>query len=83
MNKRLTVSLPEQTVRLLHRLAGRGQRSSLVNRAVLRYGELKRETGANLRKRLAKSYAMNAALDRQLAEDWFTIDDEAFDRVGS
>ena len=55
MNKRLTVSLPEQTIRLLHRIAGRGQRSSLVNRAVLRYGELKRETGANLRTRLAKS----------------------------
>jgi len=54
----------------------------LTNRAVLRYGELKREPAANLRKRLAKSYAMNAALDRHLAEDWFTIDEEAFDRIG-
>lgn len=60
MNKRLTISLPEQTIRLLHRLAGRGHRSRLINQAVRRYVELKRETGVNLRKQLADSYAVNA-----------------------
>lgn len=35
----------------------------------------------NLRRQLADSYAANAALDRQLAEDWFVIEQEAFDRA--
>ena len=37
MNKRLTITLPEQTVRLLNRLAGRRRRSDLIERAIRRY----------------------------------------------
>ena len=39
MNKRLNITLPEQTVRLMDRVAGKGQRSSLIDRAsALRQG---------------------------------------------
>lgn len=54
MNKRLNITLPEQTVRLMDRGAGKGQRSSLIDRAVRRY--VKEETRANLRKQLTESY---------------------------
>jgi metal-responsive CopG/Arc/MetJ family transcriptional regulator len=81
MKNRLTISLPERTVPLLNRVAHRGQRSSLISRAVRRYVKLKRETRANLRRQLADSYAVNAALDRRLAEDWFPIEQEASDRA--
>ena len=76
MKKRLNITLPEQTVRLMDRVAGRGRRSSLIARAVRRY--LKEETRTNLRKRLAESYRSNASLDLQLAEEWFPIDEDAW-----
>ena len=81
MNKRLTITLPDKTIRLLNRIADRTHRSSLIDRAVRRYLKLKQETGANLRKQLANSYAVNAALDRQLAQDWFPIEQEVSDRA--
>ena len=37
MNKRLNITLPEQTVRLMDRVAGKVQRSRLIDRAVRRY----------------------------------------------
>jgi CopG family transcriptional regulator / antitoxin EndoAI len=75
MNKRLNITLPEQTVRLMDRVAGKGQRSSLIDRAVRRY--VKEETRANLRKQLAASYKTNADADLQLAEDWFPLEEQA------
>jgi CopG family transcriptional regulator/antitoxin EndoAI len=80
MNKRLNITLPEQTVRLMDRVAGKGQRSSLIDRAVRRY--VKEETRANLRKQLAEGYEANAAEDLQLAEDWFPLEEQASQHGG-
>lgn len=76
MNKRLNITLPEQTVRLMDRVAGKGRRSSLIDRAVRRY--VKEETKANLRKLLAEGYEANADFDLQLAKEWFPVDEEAW-----
>lgn len=76
MTKRLNITLPEQTVRLMDRVAGKGRRSSLIDRAVRRY--LEEETRANLRKQLAESYEANAAFDLKLAEEWFPLEEEAW-----
>ena len=81
MNKRLNITLPEETVRLMDRVAGRGRRSSLIDRAVRRY--VKEETRANVRKQLAASYKANAELDLQLADDWFPLEEQASDLGGS
>jgi len=80
MNKRLNITLPEETVRLMDRVAGRGRRSSLIDRAVRRY--VKEETRANVRKQLAASYKANAELDLQLAGDWFPVDEHVSDLGG-
>lgn len=37
MNRRLTITLPEQTVRMLDRAVSRGQRSRLIDEAVRRF----------------------------------------------
>jgi CopG family transcriptional regulator/antitoxin EndoAI len=76
MNKRLNITLPEQTIRLMDRVAGKGRRSNLIDRAVRRY--VTEESKANLRKQLAESYRASAALDLQLAEDWFPLEEEAW-----
>ena len=78
MNKRLNITLPDQTVRLMDRIAGRGRRSSLIDHAVRRY--VKDATRANLRKQLAESYKDNAELDLQLAGEWFALEEEAWPR---
>ena len=78
MNKRLNITLPEQTVRLMDRVAGKGRRSSLIDRAVRRY--VTEESKANLRKQLAESYKANAAFDLRLAEDWFPLEEEVWRR---
>jgi CopG family transcriptional regulator/antitoxin EndoAI len=76
MNKRLNITLPEGTVRLMDRVAGKGRRSRLIDRAVHWY--VRQETRANLRKHLAASYKANAAMDLQLAEDWFLLEEQAW-----
>ena len=75
MNKRLNITLPEDTVRLMDRVAGRGRRSSLIDRAVRRY--VREESRANLRKQLAASYKANAEEDLQLAQEWFPLEEQA------
>lgn len=80
MNKRLNITLPEETVRLMDRVAGKGRRSNLIDRAVRRY--VKEETRANLRKQLAAAYQANAEEDLQLAQDWFPVEEQAADLGG-
>lgn len=73
MNKRLNITLPEQTVRLMDRVAGKGQRSRLITQAVHRYIEEKGR--ASLRKRLEEGARVRADRDLQLAADWFEVDE--------
>ena len=51
MNRRLNITLPEQTVRMLDRAVPRGQRSRLIDEAVRRF--VREQGRANLRKQLA------------------------------
>lgn len=79
MNKRLNITLPAQTVRLMDRVASKGHRSMLIDRAVRRY--VQEETRANLRKQLVQSYKANAEFDLKLAEEWFPLEDEAWQQA--
>jgi CopG family transcriptional regulator/antitoxin EndoAI len=72
VNKRLNITLPEQTVRLMDRVAGKGQRSRLIAQAVHRYIEQQGRT--RLRKRLEEGARARAERDLRLAEEWFQID---------
>jgi CopG family transcriptional regulator/antitoxin EndoAI len=75
MTKRLNITLPERTVTLMDRVAGKGQRSRLIAEAVERYVE--EEGRAKLRKRLREGAEARATRDLELAEEWFALDDEA------
>ena len=78
MHRRINVTLPEETVRLMDRVSERGDRSKLINEAVRRYIQ---EIGrANLRKRLREGYLSAAERDRRLSEDWFLLDEEAWQK---
>ncbi len=76
MNKRINITLPEETVRLLDRVAEKGNRSKLINKAVRFYMEqIGRE---NLREQLKQGAQARAERDLHLAEDWFALDEEAW-----
>jgi CopG family transcriptional regulator/antitoxin EndoAI len=76
MPRRLNISLPEETVRLLDSVAPKGERSYVIAEAVTKYVA---EIGkARLRKRMKERALKRADLDLKIAEDWFPIDEEAW-----
>ena len=76
--KRINVSLPEETLRLLDRVAKQGDRSALITEAVTTY---LREYGRKaLRQRLKQGAVARAERDRQLAEEWFPLEEGVWER---
>ena len=76
MARRLNISLPEETVRLLDRVAAKGERSYVIAEAVTRYvADVGR---AHLRKQMKKRAMERADLDLKIAEEWFLLDEEAW-----
>ena len=78
MQQRINITLPENTVKLLDHVAPRGDRSRFIDRAVRRY--VKDISKANLRKSLAEGAKRNAALDLEIAAEWFPLDEEAWQK---
>jgi CopG family transcriptional regulator/antitoxin EndoAI len=78
MHRRINITLPEATVRLLNRVAPKGDRSRLIAKAVSHYVAAAGRT--QLRKQLKEGAIRRAERDRQLAADWFALDEEAWPR---
>ena len=80
MYRRINVTLPEETVRLLEGVAPRGDRSRLIAEAIRYYVQ---ETGrAKLRKQLREGALRRADRDLALAREWFALDKEVWQRGG-
>jgi CopG family transcriptional regulator/antitoxin EndoAI len=78
MHRRLNITLPEETIRLIDRVATKGDRSRLIAEAVRHY--VGGRGRANLRRRLRDGAMRRAERDRQLAAEWFSLDEEAWQR---
>lgn len=78
MYRRINVTLPESTVRLVERLAGKGERSRLVDQALRQY--LRGVTKKTLRKRLKEGAIRRAERDRAVAEEWFFVEEETWQK---
>lgn len=76
MNRRLNISLPERTVRLLDRTVAKGERSKFIDRAVRH--ALAQTTKAQLREQLEQGYAANRDEDRELANEWDVLSAEVW-----
>ena len=73
MNRRLNITLPEQTVRMLDRAVSRGQRSRLIDEAVRHF--VSEQGRANLRMQLERGATARSERDREIAEEWFVFPD--------
>jgi CopG family transcriptional regulator / antitoxin EndoAI len=79
MSKRINIILPEATVAVLDRVAPKGNRSRFIDRAVLRL--VQTEGTANLRERLKAGALANAKLNLELAQEWFPVEQDAWQRL--
>lgn len=78
MYRRLNITLPRETVELLDRVAPKGDRSRLIAEAVNFFVQAKGR--ARLRKQLSEGAIRRADRDREIAEEWFALDEEAWER---
>ena len=76
MNKRINVMLPASTVTALGRVATKGNRSALIDRAIRFY--VKTQSQQNLRDRLKQEALTNAERDLEMAAEWFPLEEEAW-----
>jgi CopG family transcriptional regulator / antitoxin EndoAI len=76
MHRRINITLPKKTVQLIDRLAQKGDRSRLINEAIVRYIE---EVGRrNLRKQIKEGVIKRAERDLEIAKVYFPLEEEAW-----
>lgn len=73
--KRVNVTLPIETLRMIERLTQKGNRSRFINEAVRFY--VGKVSKTNLRKLLKERALIRSGEDLQIAQEWFHIDNEA------
>jgi CopG family transcriptional regulator/antitoxin EndoAI len=76
MNKRINVILPESTMTILDRIAPKGDRSRLIDRAIRQY--IYSRSRQSLREQLKQEASTNADRDLAMAADWLPIEEEAW-----
>ena len=76
MHRRVDITLPEDTVRLIDRAAQKGDRSRLINEAVRHYFEAL--SVENLRKKLKEGALVRAKRDLDFAKTWFSLEEETW-----
>ena len=81
MTKRINIILPASTVSLLDRVATKGHRSSFIDRAVNHY--IRTRSRKNLKDRLKEGYRAEAEFNAKLAEEWFPLEEEAWQSTAS
>lgn len=78
MYQRINVTLPEETLGLIDRLIEKGERSRFIDRAVRHYVEAVGQ--ANLKQQLKEGAVKRAERDLRLAEEWFPLEEEAWQK---
>jgi CopG family transcriptional regulator/antitoxin EndoAI len=79
MHRRLNITLPEETVRLIDRIAKSGNRSRLIDQAVREF--LRGKQRASLRKQLEEGARRRASRDLALSEEWTSLEEEAWQKA--
>ena len=73
MHRRINITLPDATIKLIDRVAKKGDRSFLISEAVKHY--VTSIGKARLRRLLKEEALRYAELDRRLAEEWSALDE--------
>ncbi len=76
MYRRLNITLPEDTIRLIDTVTEKGDRSRFINEAVQYY--IKQKASNNLREQLKEGAIKRSQRDLKLAEEWYELEEEAW-----
>lgn len=76
MYQRINITLPNETLQLLDRIAPKGDRSHFIDQAVKYY--INAEAKKNLREKLKEGALHRADRDLGITQDWFNIDEESW-----
>lgn len=76
MYQRINITLPNETLQLLDRIAPKGDRSNFIDQAVKYY--INAEAKKNLRDKLKQGAMRRADRDLGITQDWFNIDEESW-----
>ncbi|HEV8130732.1 MAG TPA: ribbon-helix-helix domain-containing protein [Acidobacteriota bacterium] len=79
MGKRINIVLSDETLAVLDRVAAKGNRSRFIDHAVRQY--VYSHSRQNLRQRLKEGYLANAKLNLELAQEWFPLEEEAWQKA--
>jgi len=79
MGKRISIMLPEETVKVLDRVAAKGDRGRFISEAILHY--VRTQSRADLRERLKHGALANKKLDLEIVQEWFPLENEAWQRL--
>ena len=79
MQKRINISLSDETLRLIERASGTQKRSRFIDVAVRYY--IKEGGRAHFRKQLEEEAIKTAERDLEIAAEWFPLDQEAWDKI--
>ncbi len=78
MNQRINITLPEETLSLIDRVAEKGDRSRFIDLAIKYYVEAIGK--AKLKKLLKEGAIARAERDLRMAEEWFNLEEEAWQK---
>ncbi|QQS49052.1 MAG: ribbon-helix-helix protein, CopG family [Acidobacteriota bacterium] len=76
MYQRVNITLPEETLSLVDQIAEKGNRSRFIDQAIRYYVEAMSK--ARLKKLLKEGAIARAERDLKLAEEWATLEEEAW-----
>lgn len=75
MTRRINIVLPVETIKVLDSVAAKGNRSRFISEAVMYYVTSKAKT--TLAGRLKEGALTNAQRDMEIAQEWFSLDEDA------
>jgi CopG family transcriptional regulator/antitoxin EndoAI len=78
VHRRVNITLPEETIRLIDRAVARGDRSRFIDQAVRHFVHEARRT--KLRMLLKEGAIRRGQRDLLLAEEWFGLDEEGWQK---
>jgi CopG family transcriptional regulator / antitoxin EndoAI len=79
MSKRINIVLPEITIQAIDRLAKAGERSRFINHAVQYF--IAHQSAEALRTQLERTALRDQDLDREIAADWSSTDQETWQQL--
>ena len=74
--RRLNITLPDETLKMLDQFAPKGDRSSFIDEAIQNYiAQIQKQ---RLRDQLKEGAIRHAERDLSLADDWFAVEQESW-----